>query len=49
MDSKRAVVMPVLVVHSVLAFLLALLLLVTKWFPCGTTTIRLREWLYRVF
>jgi len=49
MDIKRQVVAPVLAVHSVVVFIIALLLLATKWFPFGSYTIRLREWLYQVF
>jgi len=46
---KRAVLPALLVTHAAAVFLLALLLLVAKWFPYGSTLTGLREWLYRVF
>jgi hypothetical protein len=36
-------------VHALLVFCIGLLLFVTKWFPYGSGTRWLREWLYRFF
>lgn len=38
-----------LALHASIAFAISVLLLVTKWFPYGSPTVRLREWLYRFF
>jgi ABC-type multidrug transport system permease subunit len=46
---KRAAFPALLVAHAVAIFICAVLLLITKWFPYGSTLVGLREWLYRVF
>jgi hypothetical protein len=46
---KRPALPALLAAHAAAIFICAVLLLVTKWFPCGSTLTGLREWLYRVF
>jgi hypothetical protein len=35
--------------HAVLVFCIGVMLFVFKWFPYGSVTRTLREWLYRFF
>jgi hypothetical protein len=46
---KRTILITILLVHSLAVYLLGLMLFITKWFPYGSPTIRMREWLYRFF
>ncbi len=41
--------LPIIVIHSCMVFIISVALFITKWFPYGSYTVRLREWLYRFF
>ncbi len=46
---KKKIIVHLFIAHATLVFAISMLLTVTKWFPYGSLTIGLREWLYKVF
>jgi hypothetical protein len=46
---KQKFLLSLLTVHAVAAFCVGVLLFVSKWFPYGSATRWVREWLYRFF
>ncbi len=49
---RKKILLPVLFIYcciSCIIFCVALLQFITKWFPYGSYTVRLPEWLYRFF
>jgi hypothetical protein len=48
-QATRKVLMCVCVFHAALVFCTGALLFAVKWFPYGSVTRMVREWLYRFF